>query len=80
MKYQALTTEQRVEILDEIYDLNLQDLLALAREKCVKGTGAKTMILERARQEKEALLKWGKKDAGKELVIRFLDGQTKEQS
>ena len=74
IKYSPLTTEQRTMRLERIYDDALAWLEDAVTDREPKGTGAATMILERARMEVDEIERTGKGSKKQEITLIFKSG------
>ena len=72
--YKPRSNEERIAILEEIYDNTLDWIQGSSKSKDGKGTAAAALILERSRLELKELRRGNSPD-DKELVIRFEYGQ-----
>ena len=66
-----LTTEERVQMLEELYDASLCYLTQCIIAGSMKGTGALTTILERARLEAQDLKRLGSGPDSHKIEIMF---------
>lgn len=70
----ALTNKERLDLLNKIYDGALYWLLQAVVSATAKGTGAATLVLERARQEIVELQRAGKPQGDNIITIKYERG------
>ena len=74
IKYSPLSAEQRILRLERLYDGSLDWLDESLEERNPKGTGAATLILERARAEVSELKRAGQGSTQQKIELTFKCG------